>query len=218
MKLYEIVFLFTITIAHSYTLNKKPFLSNDMTNPNENVEISTKANFITLDIYNRVFPKEIGINQFIFEHPFFITHIVIQFGTIPYKYKILYSYDSISYKEATKEIDLCDIAYSNINSIEFKKPFYAKEIRIQSEDVFDIEKLYFYTYKDNVVMITSRINDNDICWYINSNSYNNNTEIEGIDCIRAISIHNNNELFLYNNITQSIQHYNSRKCVIEKKS
>ena len=86
-------------------------------------------------------------------------------------------------KEATKEIDLCDIAYSNINSIEFKKPFYAKEIRIQSEDVFDIEKLYFYTYKDNVVMITSRINDNDICWYINSNSYNNNTEIEGIDCI-----------------------------------
>ena len=80
MKLYEIVFLFIITIAHSYTLNKKPFLSNDMTNPNENVEISTKANFITLDIYNRVFPKEIGINQFIFEHPFFITHIVIKFG------------------------------------------------------------------------------------------------------------------------------------------
>ena len=216
MKLYEIVFLFIITIAHSYTLNKKPFLSNDMTNPNENVEISTKANFITLDIYNRVFPKEIGINQFIFEHPFFITHIVIQFGTIPYKYKILYSYDSISYKEVTKEIELCDIAYSNINSIEFKKPFYAKEIRILSEDVFDIEKIYFYTYKDNVVMITSRINDNDICWYINSNSYNINTEIEGIDCIRAISIHNNNELFLYNNITQSIQHYNSRKCVIEK--
>ena len=82
-------------------------------------------------------PKEIGINQFIFEHPFFITHIVIQFGTIPYKYKILYSYDSISYKEATKEIDLCDIAYSNINAIEFKKPLYAKEIRILTYSKID---------------------------------------------------------------------------------
>ena len=217
MKLYEIVFLFIITIAHSYTLNKKPSLSNDTTNPNATVEISTKANFNKLDIYNRIFPKEERNNkEFIFEYPCYITHIVIQFGTIPYKYRIVYSHDSISYKEATKEIDLCDIAYSNINSIEFKKAFYAKEIRILSEDMFDIEKIYFYTYKDNVVMITSRINDNDICWYINSNSYNNNTEIEGIDCIRAISNQNNNELFLYNNITRSIQHYNSKKCVIKK--
>lgn len=224
--LFFILFIFTF----AYKVSQSPTIESNINNYNNKIVINANiysnstynVNFSYFyTMYNTHLPYESKYylhkyHEYIFNN-FFLQVLIIQWATIPSYFQVIYSSDdSGAFKEATEKVYFKGNYEGNINTIFFNQSPHVKKLRIVSNELFEIEKSYFYSNKETTGIILSNLDNEDICLYINDNSPSIDSEIEGTDCFSVISNGDNRELFVYDSDNYVLKHYNSNLCIGEK--
>lgn len=225
----SLFFLFFIS-TFTYKISQSPIIDSNINNFNNKIVIN--ANIYTNSTYNvnysyfySMYNTHLPYQSKYYHHKyheylfnnFFLKTLIIQWATIPSYFQVIYSSDDSGvFKEATEKIYFKDNYEGNINTIFFNQSPYIHKLRILSNELFEIEKSYFYSNKETTGIILSNIENEDICLYINDNFPSVGSEVEGINCLSAISKGDNRELFVYDADNYVLKHYNSNLCIGEK--
>lgn len=100
----------------------------------------------------------------------------------------------------------------------FHKPIFAKRLRISmnkplKQEVFGIDYVKFYEKRTVVLIRNQKIfPDKQMCMWINSPNPQEYDRVELIDCIEAIQLGDNRELWIYYT-DKTIRHYISQMCL-----
>jgi hypothetical protein len=100
----------------------------------------------------------------------------------------------------------------------FHKPIFAKRLRISmnkplKQEVFGIDFVRFFEKRTVVLIRNSKIQpDKQLCMWINNHNPQEFDRIELIDCIEAIQLGDNRELWVYYT-DKTIRHYISQMCI-----
>ncbi len=109
-------------------------------------------------------------------------------------------------------------AYSEYNAVVFHKPIFARRIRINlnepiKKQSFSILSVKFYQKKTTLLIKNELMDESEHwCYYVNTNLPVQNTKVEAYPCLKALTLQNNNELWIHNT-DSTIRHYNSDLCL-----
>jgi len=104
------------------------------------------------------------------------------------------------------------------DSFLFHKPLFAKRVRIAmnkptKQDTFGIEYVKFFEKRTTIMMRNQTIYpDKQVCFWVNSPNPQEFDKIELLDCVEAIQLGDNRELWVYYT-DRSIRHYISQMCM-----
>jgi len=185
--------------SHSYWLSKKDVNEDYL---EYHFEIPTKIDSMTIDW--RLPPTSFLVEFLVKENGAWIPLIERY-----YKYKAI---DKNGHR-----MDLSSV--SNSNALMFRKPVFAKAIKITmynplKSHKFGVYKIRFYNHKTTMVILNQSVDPcKQICFYVNTNKAKEGTTVEGTDCLAGLATADNRELFQYWN-DRTIRTYNSSKLCI----
>lgn len=105
------------------------------------------------------------------------------------------------------------------NTLYFKKPIHAKNIKInmwdslKNNDQFGVDKVKFYNIKTFFTAVNQTVNPcANYCMYVNTDKPKPGTLVEAADCLSGMSLGDNREVFELS-YDRSIRTYTNRLCV-----
>lgn len=118
--------------------------------------------------------------------------------------------------ERGERVSISKVSYEN--TLYFKKPVYAKNIRIKMWDplknkMFSVEKVKYFNVKSFIMLVNQTANPcANYCVYVNTDKPRVQTMVEAADCLSGLSTADNRELFELS-FDRSIRSFNGRLCL-----
>lgn len=162
-------------------------------------------------------PTKIDIMQILWEIP--PTSFLVEFNVEDKGKFIPLTRQEIKYHPINEKGERQTISYVSMeNTLYFKKPIHAKNIKINMWDPlknkqFAVDKVKFYNIKSFITIVNQTVNEcANYCMYVNTDKPKVGTLVEAADCLSGMSLGDNREVFELS-FDRSLRTFNNRLCV-----